>query len=195
MVNTDRGQEGTARPPASLGPLGPPAPAPTSASSPLTFPTLDDFIPPHLQRRSHHGQPASAPGPRPPVSQTPPSFSPPPPLVPPGPEGLRRVSEPDLTGAVPSTVSLPESPPHGCPERLLLAVKNPFLTEVLSSEGSVGCHCACVAMGTVFAFTGVHASRVCPGVSSPCSSLSCLECTSLLKNFVFPQRKPLWPFL
>ncbi|KAI5932777.1 Sorbin and SH3 domain-containing protein 1 [Manis javanica] len=107
MVNTDRGQEGTARPPASLGPLGPPAPAPTSASSPLTFPTLDDFIPPHLQRRSHHGQPASAPGPRPPVSQTPPSFSPPPPLVPPGPEGLRRVSEPDLTGAVPSTDSGP----------------------------------------------------------------------------------------
>ncbi|XP_036871592.2 sorbin and SH3 domain-containing protein 1 isoform X40 [Manis javanica] len=59
------------------------------------------------QRRSHHGQPASAPGPRPPVSQTPPSFSPPPPLVPPGPEGLRRVSEPDLTGAVPSTDSGP----------------------------------------------------------------------------------------
>ncbi|XP_057362141.1 sorbin and SH3 domain-containing protein 1 isoform X39 [Manis pentadactyla] len=59
------------------------------------------------QRRSHHGQPASAPGPRPPVSQTPPSFSPPPLLVPPGPEGLRRVSEPDLTGAVPSTDSGP----------------------------------------------------------------------------------------
>ncbi|XP_036742298.2 sorbin and SH3 domain-containing protein 1 isoform X47 [Manis pentadactyla] len=107
LVNTDRGQEGTARPPASLGLLGPPVPAPASASSPLTFPTLDDFIPPHLQRRSHHGQPASAPGPRPPVSQTPPSFSPPPLLVPPGPEGLRRVSEPDLTGAVPSTDSGP----------------------------------------------------------------------------------------
>ncbi|KAK2501794.1 hypothetical protein MC885_011700, partial [Smutsia gigantea] len=107
LVNTDRGQEGTARPPASLGPLGPPVPATASASSPLTFPTLDDFIPPHLQRRSHRSQPASTPGSHPPVSQTPPCFSPPPPLVPPVPEGLRRVSEPDLTGAVPSTDSGP----------------------------------------------------------------------------------------
>ncbi|XP_045709842.1 sorbin and SH3 domain-containing protein 1 isoform X3 [Phyllostomus hastatus] len=103
LVNTDRGQEGTARPPASLGPLGPPVPATAPAGSPLTFPTLDDFIPPHLQRRPHHSPPASAPGPHPLVSQTPPSFSPPPPLVPPVPEGLHRVSEPDLTGAVSST--------------------------------------------------------------------------------------------
>ncbi|XP_035882920.1 sorbin and SH3 domain-containing protein 1 isoform X7 [Phyllostomus discolor] len=103
LVNTDRGQEGTARPPASLGPLGPPVPATAPAGSPLTFPTLDDFIPPHLQRRPHHSPPASVPGPHPPVSQTPPSFSPPPPLVPPVPEGLHRVSEPDLTGAVSST--------------------------------------------------------------------------------------------
>ncbi|KAF6317906.1 sorbin and SH3 domain containing 1 [Rhinolophus ferrumequinum] len=107
LVNTDRGQEGTARPPASLGPLGPPIPATAPAGSPLTFPTLDDFIPPHLQRRPHHSQPVSAPGPHPPVSQSPPSFSPPPPLVPPVPEGLHRVSEPDLTGAVSSTDSSP----------------------------------------------------------------------------------------
>ncbi|KAM5323799.1 sorbin and SH3 domain-containing protein 1 isoform 28-T28 [Glossophaga mutica] len=107
LVNTDRGHEGTARPPASLGPLGPPVPAATPTGSPLTFPTLDDFIPPHLQRRPHHSPPASAPGPHPPVSQTPPSFSPPPPLVPPVPEGLHRVSEPDLTGAVSSTDSSP----------------------------------------------------------------------------------------
>ncbi|XP_043781875.1 sorbin and SH3 domain-containing protein 1 isoform X16 [Cervus elaphus] len=59
------------------------------------------------QRRPHHSQPASAPGSLPPASQTPPSFSPPPPLVPPVPEGLRRVSEPDLTGAVSSTDSSP----------------------------------------------------------------------------------------
>ncbi|XP_060261041.1 sorbin and SH3 domain-containing protein 1 isoform X29 [Ovis aries] len=59
------------------------------------------------ERRSHHSQPASAPGSLPPASQTPPSFSPPPPLVPPVPEGLRRVSEPDLTGAVSSTDSSP----------------------------------------------------------------------------------------
>ncbi|XP_016075371.1 PREDICTED: sorbin and SH3 domain-containing protein 1 isoform X3 [Miniopterus natalensis] len=103
LVNTDRGQEGTATPPAPLGPLGPPVPGTAPAGSPLTFPTLDDFIPPHLQRRPHH----SAPGPHPPVSQTPPSFSPPPPLVPPVPEGLHRVSEPDLTGAVSSTDSGP----------------------------------------------------------------------------------------
>nr|XP_019580303.1 PREDICTED: sorbin and SH3 domain-containing protein 1 isoform X31 [Rhinolophus sinicus] len=107
LVNTDRGQEGTARPPASLGPLGPPIPATAPAGSPLTFPTLDDFIPPHLQRRPHHSQPVSAPGPHPPVSQSPPSFSPPPPLVPPVPEGLHRVSEPHLTGAVSSTDSSP----------------------------------------------------------------------------------------
>ncbi|XP_021569133.1 sorbin and SH3 domain-containing protein 1 isoform X2 [Carlito syrichta] len=109
LVSTDRGHEGTARPPASLGPPGraPTVPATASAASPLTFPTLDDFIPPHLQRRPHHSQPASAPGSLPPVSQTPPSFSPPPPLVPPVPEDLRRALEPDLTGAVPSTGSSP----------------------------------------------------------------------------------------
>ncbi|XP_032986372.1 sorbin and SH3 domain-containing protein 1 isoform X17 [Rhinolophus ferrumequinum] len=59
------------------------------------------------ERRPHHSQPVSAPGPHPPVSQSPPSFSPPPPLVPPVPEGLHRVSEPDLTGAVSSTDSSP----------------------------------------------------------------------------------------
>uniref|UniRef100_A0A8C5VGD1 Sorbin and SH3 domain containing 1 n=1 Tax=Microcebus murinus TaxID=30608 RepID=A0A8C5VGD1_MICMU len=59
------------------------------------------------QRRPHHSQPASAPGSLPPVSQTPPSFSPPPPLVPPVPEDLRRVSEPEPTGAVSSTGSSP----------------------------------------------------------------------------------------
>ncbi|XP_062958808.1 sorbin and SH3 domain-containing protein 1 isoform X8 [Cynocephalus volans] len=109
LVNTDRGQEGTARPPAPLGPLGhvPTVPATASAASPLTLPTLDDFIPPHLQRRPHHSQPASAPGSLPPVSQTPPSFSPPPPLVPPIPEALHGVSEPDLTGAVSRTGSSP----------------------------------------------------------------------------------------
>ncbi|KAM4840812.1 sorbin and SH3 domain-containing protein 1 isoform X16 [Urocitellus parryii] len=112
LVNTDRGQEGTARPPASLGPLGSAArataaPATAPAASPLTFPTLDDFIPPHLQRRPQHSQPASARGPLPPVSQTPPSLSPPPPLVPPAPEDLRRASEPNLSGAASSTGSSP----------------------------------------------------------------------------------------
>nr|XP_040127920.1 sorbin and SH3 domain-containing protein 1 isoform X22 [Ictidomys tridecemlineatus] len=112
LVNTDRGQEGTARPPASLGPLGSAAPATAApatapAASPLTFPTLDDFIPPHLQRRPQHSQPASARGPLPPVSQTPPSLSPPPPLVPPALEDLRRASKPNLSGAASSTGSSP----------------------------------------------------------------------------------------
>ncbi|XP_063130142.1 sorbin and SH3 domain-containing protein 1 isoform X23 [Rattus norvegicus] len=108
LVNTDRGQgqEGTARTPASLGPLGciHTVPATTPAASPLTFPTLDDFIPPHLQRRPHHSQPASACGSLSPASQTPPP-SPPPPLVPPIPEDLHRGLEPDLPGAVSSTGS------------------------------------------------------------------------------------------
>ncbi|KAM5271807.1 sorbin and SH3 domain-containing protein 1 [Ctenodactylus gundi] len=115
-VSTDRGQEGTARPPAPLGPLGciHTALATAPAASPLTFPTLDDFIPPHLQRRPHQSQPASACGSLPPVSQTPPSFSPLPPLVPPIPEDLHRVLEPHLTGAVSSADSSPllnEIPP------------------------------------------------------------------------------------
>ncbi|CAO2585429.1 Sorbin and SH3 domain-containing protein 1 [Lemmus lemmus] len=106
LVNTDRGQEGTATTPASLGPLGcvHTIPATTPAASPLTFPTLDDFIPPHLQRRPHHSQPASACGSLPPASQRPPP-SPPPPLVPPVPEDLHRGLEPDLPGAVSSTGS------------------------------------------------------------------------------------------
>ncbi|XP_050000479.1 sorbin and SH3 domain-containing protein 1 isoform X4 [Alexandromys fortis] len=106
LVNTDRGQEGTAPTPASLGPLGcvHTIPATTPAASPLTFPTLDDFIPPHLQRRPHHSQPASACGSLPPASQRPPP-SPPPPLVPPIPEDLHRGLEPDLPGAVSSTGS------------------------------------------------------------------------------------------
>ncbi|XP_051055813.1 sorbin and SH3 domain-containing protein 1 isoform X4 [Phodopus roborovskii] len=106
LVNTDRGQEGTATTPASLGPLGcvHTVQATTPAASPLTFPTLDDFIPPHLQRRPQHSQPASACGSLPPASQRPPP-SPPPPLVPPIPEDLHRALEPDLPGAVSSTGS------------------------------------------------------------------------------------------
>uniref|UniRef100_F7IRE9 Sorbin and SH3 domain containing 1 n=1 Tax=Callithrix jacchus TaxID=9483 RepID=F7IRE9_CALJA len=59
------------------------------------------------ERWPHHSQPARTSGSFAPISQTPPSFSPPPPLVPPTPEDLRRVSEPDLTGAVSSTDSSP----------------------------------------------------------------------------------------
>ncbi|XP_036591271.1 sorbin and SH3 domain-containing protein 1 isoform X36 [Trichosurus vulpecula] len=107
LVNTDQGQEGTSRtPPPPLVALDQVAtfPATASAGVPLTLPTLDDFIPPRLQRRSHHNQPANPSGSGPPVSQTAPSLcSPPPPLVPPVPEALHRVSKPDLPGAVSST--------------------------------------------------------------------------------------------
>ncbi|XP_074089409.1 sorbin and SH3 domain-containing protein 1 isoform X36 [Macrotis lagotis] len=106
LVNTDQGQEGTSRtPPPPLVALDQVAtfPATASAGVPLTFPTLDDFIPPHLQRRSHHPQTATPSGSGPPVSQTAPSLSPPPPLVPPVPEALHRVLKPDLPGAVSST--------------------------------------------------------------------------------------------
>ncbi|XP_074152030.1 sorbin and SH3 domain-containing protein 1 isoform X2 [Sminthopsis crassicaudata] len=107
LVHTDQGQEGASRtPPPPLVALDQIAtfPVTASAGAPLTFPTLDDFIPPHLQRRSHHNQPVSPSGSGPPVSQTAPSLSPPPPpLVPPVPEALHRISKPDLPGAVSST--------------------------------------------------------------------------------------------
>ncbi|XP_031811972.1 sorbin and SH3 domain-containing protein 1 isoform X14 [Sarcophilus harrisii] len=107
LVHTDQGQEGASRtPPPPLVALDQIAAFPVTASAgePLTFPTLDDFIPPHLQRRSHQNQPASPSGSGPPVSQTAPSLSPPPPpLVPPVPEALHRISKPDLPGAVSST--------------------------------------------------------------------------------------------
>lgn len=39
--------------------------------------------------------------------------------------------------------------------------ENPFVTEVLSREGSVHCHCARVVTGPLFAFLRVHASCAC----------------------------------
>ncbi|KAJ8789327.1 hypothetical protein J1605_021854 [Eschrichtius robustus] len=94
-------------PPGTPSQQSPSRPRPISVPLAARSAPRDDFIPPHLQRRSHHRQPASTPGSLPPVSQTPPSFSPPPPLAPPVPEGLRRISEPGLTGAVSSTDSSP----------------------------------------------------------------------------------------
>ncbi|XP_051837687.1 sorbin and SH3 domain-containing protein 1 isoform X27 [Antechinus flavipes] len=136
LVHTDQGQEGASRtPPPPLVALDQTAafPVTASAGAPLTFPTLDDFIPPHLQRRSHHNQPASPPGSGPPVSQTAPSLSPPPPpLVPPVPEALHRISKPDLPGAVSSTVSLPKLPPHGFPKFILPTGADSLVNEVSS---------------------------------------------------------------
>ncbi|KAM9133481.1 sorbin and SH3 domain-containing protein 1 isoform 3-T3 [Pangshura tecta] len=110
QVNTDREQEGSSStPPPPLVPLGQGATFPETipTGSPLTFPTLDDFIPPHLQKGPHHHHLPSSPGILPPVCPKLPSFSPPPPLVPPVPEALHRVLEPENTGVLSHTDSCP----------------------------------------------------------------------------------------
>lgn len=64
--------------------------------------------------------------------------------------------------------------------------KTPLSTDVLSSEGSVGCHCACVMTGPVFAVPRVHASRVCP----PGALLAVLfRMHVFLKDLCFPSEK------
>ncbi|XP_053890666.1 sorbin and SH3 domain-containing protein 1 isoform X28 [Malaclemys terrapin pileata] len=110
QVNTDREQEGSSStPPPPLVPLGQGATFPETVptGSPLTFPTLDDFIPPHLQRGPHHHHLPSSPGILPPVCPKLPSFSPSPPLVPPVPEALHRVLEPEITGVLSRTEPCP----------------------------------------------------------------------------------------
>lgn len=148
-------------------------PATASAASPLTFPTLDDFIPPHLQRRPHPSPPASACGSLPPGSHTPPSFSPPPPLVPPAPEDLHSGSEPDLTGAVPSTVSLP-APPTASPV--------PAPSRRCPSRCTAPCLCDGPA---ALAAPRVHVPRRVP--SPPAAALPC--CPVSLRA-VFPATLP-----
>uniref|UniRef100_A0A8C3RTA1 Sorbin and SH3 domain-containing protein 1 n=1 Tax=Chelydra serpentina TaxID=8475 RepID=A0A8C3RTA1_CHESE len=110
QVNTDREQEGSSStPPPPLVPLGQGATFPETVptGSPLTLPTLDDFIPPHLQRGPHHHHLPSSPGILPPICPKLPSFSPPPPLVPPIPEALHRVLEPEITGVLSRTDPCP----------------------------------------------------------------------------------------
>lgn len=110
QVNTDREQEGSSStPPPPLVPFGQGTifPETVPPGSPLTFPTLDDFIPPHLQRGPHHHQPPTSSGILPPVCPKLPSFSPPPPLVPPVTEALHRGLEPEITGVTSHTVSSP----------------------------------------------------------------------------------------
>ncbi|XP_019358009.1 PREDICTED: sorbin and SH3 domain-containing protein 1 isoform X18 [Gavialis gangeticus] len=106
QVNTDREQEGSSStPPPPLVSFGQGTifPETVPPGSPLTFPTLDDFIPPHLQRGPHHHQPPTSSGILPPVCPKLPSFSPPPPLVPPVTEALHRSLEPEITGVTSHT--------------------------------------------------------------------------------------------
>ncbi|KAM6067501.1 sorbin and SH3 domain-containing protein 1 isoform 23-T26 [Chlamydotis macqueenii] len=106
QVNPDRQQEGSSStPPPPLVPFGQGSVIPETVSpgSPLTFPTLDDFIPPHLQRGSHHNQAPSASGTLPSVYPKLSFFSSPPSLVPPVTRALHRGLKPEITGVVSHT--------------------------------------------------------------------------------------------
>ncbi|NXL34710.1 SRBS1 protein, partial [Glaucidium brasilianum] len=106
QVNTDRQQEGSSStPPPPLVPFGKGSvfPETVSPGPPLTFPTLDDFIPPHLQRGSHHIQAPSASGTLPSVYPKLPFFSSPPSLVPPVTGALHRGLKPEITGVISRT--------------------------------------------------------------------------------------------
>ncbi|NWI54486.1 SRBS1 protein, partial [Calyptomena viridis] len=106
QVNPDRQQEGSSStPPPPLVPFGQGSVFPeiVSPGSPLTFPTLDDFIPPHLQRGSHHNQAPSTSGTLPSVYPKLPFFSSPPSLVPPVRGALHRGLKPEITGVISQT--------------------------------------------------------------------------------------------
>ncbi|XP_063019790.1 sorbin and SH3 domain-containing protein 1 isoform X25 [Melospiza melodia melodia] len=106
QVNPDRQQEGSSStPPPPLVPFGQGSviPAIVPPGSPLTFPTLDDFIPPHLQRGSHHNQAPSTSGTLPSVYPKLPFFSSPPSLVPPVTGALHKGLKPEITGVISHT--------------------------------------------------------------------------------------------
>ncbi|NWH64677.1 SRBS1 protein, partial [Geococcyx californianus] len=110
QVNPDRQQEGSSStPPPPLVPFGQGSAfsETVSSGSPLTFPTLDDFIPPHLQRASHHNQAPSTSGTLPSVYPKLPFFSSPPSLVPPVTGALHRGLKPEITGVISHTDSGP----------------------------------------------------------------------------------------
>ncbi|XP_075204927.1 sorbin and SH3 domain-containing protein 1 isoform X4 [Anomaloglossus baeobatrachus] len=93
QVKVEREQESTSStPPPPLVPAGKLSPEP--ATSNLAFPTLDDFIPPHLQKGSNPSSPNIS------ISNNLPSCSPPPSPVPPVTEDSHRVSELDNSGAI-----------------------------------------------------------------------------------------------
>ncbi|XP_064000958.1 sorbin and SH3 domain-containing protein 1 isoform X27 [Pogoniulus pusillus] len=106
QVNPDRQHEGSSStPPPPLVPFGQSSVFPETVSprSPLTFPTLDDFIPPHLQRGFHHSQAPSTSATLPSVYPKLPFFSSPPSLVPPVTEALHRGLKPEITGVISHT--------------------------------------------------------------------------------------------
>lgn len=144
QVHPDRGQEASSgTPPPPLVPFGQSSACPeaSSASSHLTFPTLDDFIPPHLQKGSpHHNQPPAASGTVPHLRPKLPSLSPSPPpsLIPPATEGSSRVPEPESMGVPVRTVSLTARCPGSfakfmCPDDMT------FLIGILNFEREAPC--------------------------------------------------------
>ncbi|KAJ6661747.1 hypothetical protein lerEdw1_013269 [Lerista edwardsae] len=109
QVHADRGQEAcSSTPPPPLVPFGQSTAFSENPSTglPLTFPTLDDFIPPHLQKGPQHNQASSSSGtvphvrPKLPSLSPPPPPPPPPPLIPPVTEISNRVSEPESTRTI-----------------------------------------------------------------------------------------------
>ncbi|XP_069609493.1 sorbin and SH3 domain-containing protein 1-like isoform X1 [Ranitomeya imitator] len=95
QVKVEREQESTSStPPPPLVPAGKFSAFPEPATSNLAFPTLDDFIPPHLQKGSNPCSPNIS------ISNNLPSCSPPPSPVPPVTEDSHRVSELDNSGAI-----------------------------------------------------------------------------------------------
>ncbi|XP_071986707.1 sorbin and SH3 domain-containing protein 1 isoform X29 [Engystomops pustulosus] len=95
QVKVEKEQESTSStPPPPLVPAGKLSASPELVTSNLAFPTLDDFIPPHLQKGSNHSSPDFS------ISNNLPSCSPPPSLVSPVREDSHRVSELDNSGAV-----------------------------------------------------------------------------------------------
>ncbi|XP_075114239.1 sorbin and SH3 domain-containing protein 1 isoform X5 [Leptodactylus fuscus] len=95
QVKVEKEQESTSStPPPPLVPAGKLSASPELVTSNLAFPTLDDFIPPHLQKGSNPSSPSFS------ISNNLPSCSPPPSLVPPVVEDSHRVSELDNSGAV-----------------------------------------------------------------------------------------------
>ncbi|XP_068545679.1 sorbin and SH3 domain-containing protein 1 isoform X36 [Anas acuta] len=106
QVNPDRQQEGSSStPPPPLVPFGQGSvfPETVSPGTPLTFPTLDDFIPPHLQRGLHHNQAPSPSDTLPSAYPKLPFFSSPPSLVPPVTGALHRGLKPEITGVISRT--------------------------------------------------------------------------------------------
>ncbi|XP_044154920.1 sorbin and SH3 domain-containing protein 1 isoform X20 [Bufo gargarizans] len=107
QVKVERGQESTSStPPPPLVPAGKFSASPELVTPNLAFPTLDDFIPPHLQKGSNPSSPSFFS-----LSYNLQSCSPPPSLVPPVAEDSHRVSGLDNSGAVLHTELLADDLP------------------------------------------------------------------------------------